>query len=80
VGSLVLRCLGIPTRVVTNFQSAHDTNGNLTIDNVVDEHGRTIRNNRDSIWNFHVWIEAWMARNDLKSGFDGWQVLDPTPQ
>ncbi|XP_042197879.1 protein-glutamine gamma-glutamyltransferase 2-like, partial [Callorhinchus milii] len=80
VACTVLRCLGIPTRVVTNFQSAHDTNGNLTIDNVVDEHGRTIRNNRDSIWNFHVWIEAWMARNDLKSGFDGWQVLDPTPQ
>lgn len=22
----------------------------------------------DSIWNFHVWVEAWMARPDLPKG------------
>ena len=33
--------------------------------------------------NFHVWVEAWMKRPDLEGeggNYDGWQVLDPTPQ
>ncbi|XP_015684598.1 protein-glutamine gamma-glutamyltransferase 2, partial [Protobothrops mucrosquamatus] len=30
--------------------------------------------------NFHCWVECWMARPDLPSGYDGWQALDPTPQ
>lgn len=30
--------------------------------------------------NFHVWVECWMTRPDLGAQFDGWQVLDPTPQ
>lgn len=32
--------------------------------------------------NFHVWVEGWMRRLDLGGDgkFDGWQVLDPTPQ
>jgi len=30
--------------------------------------------------NFHVWVECWMRRADLGTGFDGWQVVDPTPQ
>lgn len=30
--------------------------------------------------NFHVWVECWMRRPDLGEGFDGWQVVDPTPQ
>lgn len=30
--------------------------------------------------NFHCWVEAWMKREDLPPGHDGWQVLDPTPQ
>lgn len=80
VACTVLRCLGIPTRVVTNFESAHDTNGNLTIDNEYDDEGMDLERSTDSIWNFHVWIESWMARFDLRRGNDGWQVLDPTPQ
>ncbi|XP_069507288.1 protein-glutamine gamma-glutamyltransferase 5-like [Ambystoma mexicanum] len=77
----VLRCLGIPTRVVTNFNSAHDTDGNMVVDEYYDEHGSKIKNNRkDSIWNFHVWNECWMVRKDLPEGYDGWQALDATPQ
>ncbi|XP_029466689.1 protein-glutamine gamma-glutamyltransferase E-like [Rhinatrema bivittatum] len=76
----VLRCLGIPARVITNFSSAHDTNANLTIDEYYDYSGQPTELSNDSIWNFHVWNEAWFARKDLGSSFDGWQVLDATPQ
>ena len=34
----------------------------------------------DSVWNFHVWIEVWFKRTDLPDGYDGWQVIDGTPQ
>ncbi|XP_076870446.1 LOW QUALITY PROTEIN: transglutaminase 5, like [Brachyhypopomus gauderio] len=76
----VMRALGIPTRVVTCFNSAHDTNGNLVIEEYYNEAGEKLPQGRDSIWNFHTWVECWMKRPDLGSGLDGWQVLDPTPQ
>uniref|UniRef100_A0A8D0CV35 Protein-glutamine gamma-glutamyltransferase 2 n=1 Tax=Sander lucioperca TaxID=283035 RepID=A0A8D0CV35_SANLU len=75
----VSRALGIPCRVVTNFQSAHDTNGNLMIEKLYDERGKRM-SNADSIWNFHVWVDSWMTRPDLGPEFDGWQASDPTPQ
>uniref|UniRef100_A0A8C2YTA1 Protein-glutamine gamma-glutamyltransferase 4 n=2 Tax=Chinchilla lanigera TaxID=34839 RepID=A0A8C2YTA1_CHILA len=77
----VLRALGIPARAVTVFDSAHDTEENLTLDMFVNEMGKTVPNKtNDSIWNFHVWTEAWMKRKDLPPGNDGWQVVDGTPQ
>ncbi|XP_035634458.1 transglutaminase 5, like isoform X1 [Oncorhynchus keta] len=76
----VMRALGIPSRVITNFNSAHDTNGNLVIEEFYSETGKKLPHSKDSIWNFHVWVECWMTRPDLGAGFDGWQVLDPTPQ
>ncbi|XP_026248077.2 protein-glutamine gamma-glutamyltransferase 5 isoform X1 [Urocitellus parryii] len=77
----VMRCLGIPTRVVTNFDSGHDTDGNLIIDEYYDNTGRILENKKkDTVWNFHVWNECWMARKDLPPGYGGWQVLDATPQ
>ncbi|XP_059184843.1 transglutaminase 5, like [Centropristis striata] len=76
----VMRVLGIPCRVVTNFNSAHDTNDNLVIEEFYSETGQKLNRSKDSIWNFHVWTECWMTRRDLGSGMDGWQVLDPTPQ
>ncbi|XP_041802989.1 transglutaminase 5, like isoform X2 [Chelmon rostratus] len=76
----VMRAFGIPCRVVTNFNSAHDTNGNLVIEEYYTETGRKLNHSRDSIWNFHIWVECWMTRRDLGYGMDGWQVLDPTPQ
>ncbi|XP_005877628.1 PREDICTED: protein-glutamine gamma-glutamyltransferase 5 isoform X2 [Myotis brandtii] len=76
----VMRCLGIPTRVITNFDSGHDTDGNLIIDEYYDNTGRILENKKDTVWNFHVWNECWMARKDLPPGYGGWQVLDSTPQ
>ncbi|XP_042743367.1 protein-glutamine gamma-glutamyltransferase 2 [Lagopus muta] len=80
VACTVMRCLGVPSRVVTNYNSAHDTNGNLVIDRYLSEDGVEERRSRDMIWNFHCWVECWMTRPDLAPGYDGWQALDPTPQ
>ncbi|KAM6937937.1 protein-glutamine gamma-glutamyltransferase 2 [Xenentodon cancila] len=77
VACTVLRCLGIPTRLITNFRSAHDKHENLSIDYVMSFESVNVG---DSIWNFHCWVESWMRRDDLPEGNDGWQVLDPTPQ
>ncbi|XP_077357690.1 coagulation factor XIII A chain [Festucalex cinctus] len=76
-----LRCLGIPSRVVTNYFSAHDNDGNLKSDIILDENGRIDRSRtRDSIWNYHCWNECYMSRPDLPPVFGGWQVVDATPQ
>ena len=79
---IVCRALGIPARSVTNFSSAHDTQGSLTIDTFVGDDGKVLEEmNSDSIWNFHVWNEVWMQRPDLEPGdYGGWQAIDATPQ
>ncbi|XP_018412167.1 PREDICTED: protein-glutamine gamma-glutamyltransferase K, partial [Nanorana parkeri] len=81
VTTTVLRCLGIPGRTITNFASAHDTDGNLIFDVYFDENMKPIEDkNSDSVWNYHCWNDCWMRRPDLPAGYDGWQAIDATPQ
>ena len=78
--------LGIPCRCITNYISAHDTDGSLSVDKFFDSDGDTLGTGsnlgrQDSVWNFHVWNEVWMRRPDLTESFyAGWQVIDATPQ
>ena len=51
ITTVVMRCLGIPCRSVTNFESAHDTQGNCTDDHYLDENWDEISSlSSDSIW------------------------------
>lgn len=66
--------------------SAHDANASLTVDKYFDINNEEMEfdpNNpmgEDSIWNYHVWSDVWMARPDLPKGYGGWQAIDATPQ
>ncbi|XP_010158583.1 PREDICTED: erythrocyte membrane protein band 4.2 [Eurypyga helias] len=77
----VLRCLGIPTRVVTGFTWAHSTTSSLRVDEFYDEDGTLLTEDKSArVWTFHVWNECWMARADLPPEYSGWQALDATCQ
>ncbi|KAK9506648.1 hypothetical protein O3M35_008543 [Rhynocoris fuscipes] len=78
LGCTVCRALGIPARVVTNVVSATDVDESLTVDKYFSKTGEVLEESWDSHWNFHAWIDAWMARKDLPPGYGGWQAVDPT--
>lgn len=82
VVTTVCRALGIPSRVVSNMVSAHDTNATLTVDTFYNEDNEAIDGEHasDSVWNYHVWNDVYMARPDLPMGYGGWQAIDATPQ
>lgn len=47
----VLRCLGIPARVITNYFSAHDNDANLQMDIFLEEDGNVnSKLTKDSVW------------------------------
>ncbi|NWU89857.1 EPB42 protein, partial [Upupa epops] len=77
----VLRCLGIPARVVTGFTWAHNSNSSLSVDERYEEDGTLLTQDKSArVWTFHVWNECWMARTDLLPNYSGWQALDATCQ
>eukprot|EP00619_Florenciella_sp_RCC1007_P003965 CAMPEP_0205920300 /NCGR_PEP_ID=MMETSP1325-20131115/10981_1 /ASSEMBLY_ACC=CAM_ASM_000708 /TAXON_ID=236786 /ORGANISM="Florenciella sp., Strain RCC1007" /LENGTH=1353 /DNA_ID=CAMNT_0053287977 /DNA_START=80 /DNA_END=4141 /DNA_ORIENTATION=- len=67
------RALGIPSRPVTTFQSAHDADKNRAIDKFykVDPDSGAFDPTdapdgaHDSVWSFHVWNEYWFDRPTL---------------
>lgn len=82
------RSLGIPARVVTNLNSAHE---HAPFDQKCDEYwiagqGTVTRRfgadpRGEKVWNFHAWTEAFLRRPDIGAGVgDGWQAFDATPQ
>ncbi|XP_013886782.1 coagulation factor XIII A chain [Austrofundulus limnaeus] len=76
-----MRTLGIPARLITNYNSAHDNTGNLKTELIFLPDGSPDRRRtKDSIWNYHCWNEAYVRRVDLPPQFSGWQVVDATPQ
>lgn len=78
----VCRALGIPCRTVTNFNSNHDSDDNVTVNIYLeeDEEGNIYERKENNLWSFHVWNDVWMGRPDLPVGYCGWQTIDPTPQ
>ncbi|XP_008572243.1 PREDICTED: erythrocyte membrane protein band 4.2 isoform X1 [Galeopterus variegatus] len=76
VACTVLRCLGIPARVVTTFSSAQGTGGGLLVDEYYSEEGLLNgESQRGRIWIFQTSTECWMTQPALPQGYDGWQIL-----
>lgn len=55
--------------------SAHDANASLTVDKYFNAANEEIDDplnpsGADSIWNYHVWNDVWMARPDLPKGIN----------
>ncbi|XP_045057723.2 protein 4.2 isoform X3 [Desmodus rotundus] len=79
VACTVLRCLGIPARVVTTFGSAQATSGGLCVHQYYNEEGlQNGEGQKGKIWIFQTSTECWMTRPALPQGYDGWQVLYPS--
>jgi len=80
----ICRSLGIPARSTTNFASAHEVPApdyHRSVDKYFKSDGSEDQDKtQDSIWNFHVWNDVWLARRDLGDQYRGWQAIDATPQ
>jgi len=51
-----MRCLGVPARSLTNFESAHDTDANLTLDYHYNKDGKPREEEDDSVWLVHTCV------------------------
>lgn len=92
VTTAVYRSLGLPSRSVTNVDSAHEHLPPDTVPGVLQAidaapYGTTrdaclatsappTGDEDDSVWNVHVWTEVWLPRE----GGGGWNAVDSTAQ
>ncbi|KAJ7338643.1 hypothetical protein JRQ81_012545, partial [Phrynocephalus forsythii] len=74
----VMRCLGIPSRVVTGYYCPMNAADSLIVQEVFDYTGKTL-NGKEHVWVHHCWNESWMVRKDLHQSVGDWQYLNPTP-
>jgi hypothetical protein len=81
------RVMGIPTRQISNFDSAHETPVapgvyNQEILRYWDRNSRRMVAEVGMIWNFHSWNEVWHDNRVAGSPYTGaqWNVVDGTPQ
>jgi len=77
------RALGLPSRPVTAFVCALDTQDSLTVDRYLDRSGDILehgpkKDQPDSLWSFHTWCDVWMNRTDQPKEYSGWQAVDPS--
>jgi len=73
--SALLRSVGIPARMISVAGSTHDSSEPWGVGNLDSD-----KNNKNigyEIWNFHVWVEAWIPEANTASG---WVLIDATQQ
>lgn len=82
----LLRSVGIPTRIVTTERASiqHSRPFDARISRYwhlgpTGRHYHLDTDKSDGMWYFHVWVDAWMLRNDADNVV-GWQAVDATPQ
>ena len=66
----LMRSIGIPTRSVTNFQSAHDTENNMIIDKYIRPVWKNIYNFKKNV----LWLEFWncLKKQENRNKWDKW--------
>lgn len=53
-----MRVLGIPSRVVTVFNAAHDTDGNLSVEEYYSSTGEKLNLTKDSVWLVSLYLRS----------------------
>lgn len=53
-----MRVLGIPSRVVTVFNAAHDTDGSLSVEEYYSSTGEKLNLTKDSVWLVSLYLRS----------------------
>lgn len=67
---------------MTCYEAVHDASSSFVVDYHFRPDGQPLEEINDSVWNFHVWNEAWI-RPSIPSAYsfnDEWQAFDATPR
>jgi hypothetical protein len=82
----LLRCVGIPARIVSAERAAiphtRPIQARMHRYWTLDRKGKIYhldQRRSDGMWYYHVWNDAWMSRPGMAHSSVGWQALDATP-